>query len=436
MKNPFIEKKEFKTIMFIAVIVAVTSQLYINVFADSFRISFAVIILSFLILTLGVNISNVKICSVTAIFVFIFRVCVHTAMHDNLHGIANYIPNAVFYVVFGILFSILCTNKHTIKPSQIFITAFICDFLSNVCEICITNSSLSFETANNVIVTLAAIAAVRASAAWLLIITEKQYRTLLQREEHENRYQRLFLMTTGLKNEIFFMKKNSEEIERVMGTAYKLYENLQNSDLSPQIKNMSLELAKDVHEIKKDYIRIIKGIENEINDDYDEKQMKFSDLLHILKDTTHHLIESKNLKINLNFNCCDDFYTHLHYELMNIFKNLVTNAIEAIEGGEKGDTITLEQALVDHQFIFVIKDNGPGISKRHLPNIFKMGYSTKFDYVTGNIYRGVGLCGVKSTIEEQFGGSIEVDSVFGDGTQFTIKVPKEAISFENDSANN
>lgn len=417
-------------IVIIATIVALSSQFYINVFADSFRISFAVIILSFLILTLGVNISNVKICSVTAIFVFIFRVCVHTAMHDNLHGIANYIPNAVFYVVFGILFSILCTNKHTIKPSQIFITAFICDFLSNICEICITHSSLSFETANNVIVTLAAIAAVRASAAWLLIITEKQYRTLLQSEEHENRYQRLFLMTTGLKNEIFFMKKNSEEIENVMGTAYKLYEKLSSTDLDPEIKNMSLALAKDVHEIKKDYIRIIKGIENEISEEYDEKQMKFSDILHILKNSTYNLLEEKDLKINLRFEYKDNFVTHEHYELMNIFKNLVTNAIEAIEKDEKGDTITIEQALVDDEYIFVVKDNGPGISKRHLPNIFKMGYSTKFDYVTGNIYRGVGLCGVKATVEENFSGSISVSSVFGDGTQFTIKIPAKAIALQ------
>ena len=417
-------------IVMIATIVALSSQFYINVFADSFRISFAVIILSFLSLTLGVNISNVKICSVTAIFVFIFRVCVHTAMHDNLHGIANYIPNAVFYVVFGILFSILCTNKHTIKPSQIFITAFICDFLSNICEICITHSSLSFETANNVIVTLAAIAAVRASAAWLLIITEKQYRTLLQSEEHENRYQRLFLMTTGLKNEIFFMKKNSEEIENVKGTAYKLYEKLSSTDLDPEIKNMSLALAKDVHEIKKDYIRIIKGIENEISEEYDEKQMKFSDILHILKNSTYNLLEEKDLKINLRFEYKDNFVTHEHYELMNIFKNLVTNAIEAIEKDEKGDTITIEQALVDDEYIFVVKDNGPGISKRHLPNIFKMGYSTKFDYVTGNIYRGVGLCGVKATVEENFGGSISVSSVFGDGTQFTIKIPAKAIALQ------
>ena len=139
-------------------------------------------------------------------------------------------------------------------------------------------------------------------------------------------------------------------------------------------------------------------------------------------------MEEKDLNIALKFECRDDFVTHEHYELMNIFKNLITNAIEAIEGDEKGDTITLEQALVDDEFIFVVKDNGPGISKRHLPNIFKMGYSTKFDYVTGNIYRGVGLCGVKNTVEEQFGGSIKVDSVFGDGTQFTIRVPKDSIS--------
>ena len=415
-------------IAIIASIVALSSQIYINVFADSFRISLAVIILSFLILTLGINISNVKICSVTALFVFIFRICVHITMHDNLHSIADYIPNAVFYVVFGILFSILCTNKHTIKPSQIFITAFICDFLSNICEICITNSSLSFETANDVIVTLTAIAAIRAFAAWLLIITEKQYRTLLQREEHENRYQRLFLMTTGIKNEIFFMKKNSEEIENVMGTAYRLYEKLSNTDLDPEIKNMSLALAKDVHEIKKDYIRIIKGIENEISEKYDEKQMKFSDILHILKNSTYNLLEEKDLKINLKFEYKDNFVTHEHYELMNIFKNLVTNAIEAIESEETGDTITIEQSLVDNEYIFVVKDNGPGISKRHLPNIFKMGYSTKFDYVTGNIYRGVGLCGVKATVEENFGGTISVNSVFGNGTQFTIKIPAAKIS--------
>jgi len=47
--------------------------------------------------------------------------------------------------------------------------------------------------------------------------------------------------------------------------------------------------------------------------------------------------------------------------------------------------------------------------------------------ITGNIYRGVGLYGVKTTIEEKFGGTIEVDSEPGKGTSFTIRIPFKAI---------
>ena len=100
----------------------------------------------------------------------------------------------------------------------------------------------------------------------------------VKKEEHENRYRRLFLMTTGLKNEIYFMKKNSEEIESVMSNAYRLYERLSAMDVPDDMKKMSLSIARDVHEIKKDYIRIIQGIEQEISEEYDEKQMSFQDL--------------------------------------------------------------------------------------------------------------------------------------------------------------
>ncbi|MFQ9209637.1 MAG: ATP-binding protein [Clostridium fessum] len=39
------------------------------------------------------------------------------------------------------------------------------------------------------------------------------------------------------------------------------------------------------------------------------------------------------------------------------------------------------------------------------------------------IYRGVGLCGVKNAVEEQFEGSISVDSEEGRGTKFHIEIP-------------
>ena len=431
MKSFLKDKSDNFIIVLISVITAVSSQFYINVFTDSFRISTAVIFLPLLLLTAGKNISDVKICAATAVAVILLRCFIHSIYYGSFaEGFMLYYPSAVFYIFYGFLFTILCNNKHTASYKNILPAMMVSDFLANLCELCITGGSTPMENVGSIIVTLALIAFVRSVVAWTIFVMAKQYRTLLQKEEHEKRYQRLFVMTTGLKNEIYFMKKNSEEIERVMGIAYRLYEKLADTSLDAEIKNMSLELAKDVHEIKKDYIRIIKGIENEISEEDDEKQMKFSDILHILKDTTHHLLEEKDLKIQLDFICQDDFVTNEHYELMNILKNLVTNATEAIETGEKGDKITIEQGLVDNQYIITVKDNGPGISKRHLPNIFKMGYSTKFDYVTGNIYRGVGLCGVKSTIEERFGGSIEVASVFGNGTDFTIKIPKYAITLQ------
>ena len=87
--------------------------------------------------------------------------------------------------------------------------------------------------------------------------------------------------------------------------------------------------------------------------------------------------------------------TEEHYELMAVLKNLVNNAIEAIESDRKIGTICIEEHLRNGNYIFCVTDDGPGISPRHLPNIFKMGYSTKFDHKTGNIFRGVGLYGVK-----------------------------------------
>ena len=116
----------------------------------------------------------------------------------------------------------------------------------------------------DVINQLMVIAAARTVFVAAALLGERQYRALLAKSEHENRYQRLFLMTTGLKTEIYLMHKNSEEIERVMSNAYRLYEQILKLELPGQMQQMGLEIARDVHEIKKDYIRIIQGVEQAI----------------------------------------------------------------------------------------------------------------------------------------------------------------------------
>lgn len=423
---------EWKRSLLTGTIVALASQLYWNVFVSGFRISPAVILLPILLMTIGKSVSTIRITVTTAAVVFLFRLFLAASgLSSSPETAGQLATNSIFYLCYGLLFSVLVPSKPTVSYRRLFPSVFICDLLSNLLEVCIFESGRSGTLSPSMAGYLILVAVFRTLLACLFLAAESQYRTLLKKEEHENRYRRLFLMTTGLKNEIYFMKKNSEEIESVMSNAYRLYERLSAMDVPDDMKKMSLSIARDVHEIKKDYIRIIQGIEQEISEEYDEKQMSFQDLLQILEATTYHILETKPVQIRLVFQCSDNFITREHYELMAVLKNLVNNAIEAIESGARRGTIQIGEHLKDGQYEFSVSDDGPGISARHLPNIFKMGYSTKFDYKTGNIFRGVGLYSVKATVEEKFSGTISVESEPGRGTRFLIRIPAGALEEVN-----
>ena len=425
MNGANIDIKLWKRTLGIGIIIALTSQLYWNVFVNNFRISTSVILLPVLIMTVGSQIHTRTICFVTACIIFVFRLAIQLFQGAPVDAaVLQVLPGALFYICYGFIFKLQIRNKHIVRMERLIAAVFFCDFCSNVFEVSLQELLQQQSLPDlSVVKMLLMIAAVRTLFVAVVLIGESQYRTLLTRAEHEKRYQRLFLMTTGLKNEIYLMHKNTEEIERVMSNAYRLYENILKMELPEEMKQMALEIARDVHEIKKDYIRIIQGIEQEIDEDYDEERMSFQDLLQILEASTYHMLADKRLDVRLQFDCGDDFTTKEHYILMAVLKNLVNNAIEAIESKQKGGIVRISEKKEKEQYIFEVTDDGPGISERHLPNIFKMGYSTKFDEKTGNIYRGVGLCGVKNAVEEQFKGSISVESSVGKGTRFHIKIP-------------
>lgn len=417
--------KSWRRTLAIGFIIAITSQLYWNVFVNNFRVSASVILLPVLIMTVGSQIHTMTICTVTSIIVFLFRIVIYYLQgmpSEMLVQLA--MPGAFFYIVYGMMFKLQIRNKHIANLENVIAAAFFCDLCSNIFE-----NFLAALLKNNampgpdIIQKLFMIAAVRTLFVALALIGEQQYRLLLTKADHESRYQRLFLMTTGLKTEIYLMHKNTEEIERVMSNAYKLYEQILEKDLPREMQQMGLEIARDVHEIKKDYIRIIQGIEEAIEEESNEETMSLQDLLRILESSTYRTMAEKKLDIRLMFDCRDNFMTQEHYQLMTILKNLVGNAGEAIESTKKSGMIWIREYKKDGNYVFEVADDGPGISEKHLPRIFNMGYSTKFDEKTGNIYRGVGLCGVKNAVEEQFEGSISVDSEEGRGTKFHIEIP-------------
>lgn len=422
MKHEF---HPWRQTLFIGIAVAVSSQLYLNFFVDEFRISASVILLPVLLMTVGLRLHTLPICISTGAVVFLFRAAVAALAHGpSVDEALRLLPGGLFYVFYGCVFKLIVKNKHIVTLPRLFTAFFVADFTANLLEILsrvlLAGAKLpELRTAGILLM----IAAVRTAAAAFLLVVIRQYELLQVRSEHERRYQRLFLMITGLKSELYLMRKNSEEIERVMGSAYRLYELAQQQDFPEEVRRMTLGIARDVHEIKKDYFRIIAGVEEEIEGEYDVEEMSFREVLDILEATSYLLLKEKQLDIHLSFDCRDDFVTRHHYAIMNILKNLVVNAVEAIEGDRKSGEIRISEYREGQDYVFRVTDNGPGMSEKQVGKIFRLGYSTKFNQKTGNIYRGVGLAGVKTTVEDVLGGTIEVTSAPGEGTEFRIRIP-------------
>lgn len=104
-------------------------------------------------------------------------------------------------------------------------------------------------------------------------------------------------------------------------------------------------------------------------------------------------------------------------EIQEVLSNIVANAIQAIP--DEGE-IKIKSYKSNQMVNIDIKDNGTGISKENLEKIFMPFYSSKA-YGKGT---GLGLSIVNRIIKEH-GGKINVKSLPGKGTTFTISLPEE-----------
>jgi signal transduction histidine kinase len=102
--------------------------------------------------------------------------------------------------------------------------------------------------------------------------------------------------------------------------------------------------------------------------------------------------------------------------LNQVFLNLLKNATEALEG--RAGTVTLSTRLEEASILVEIRDDGPGIAPEDLAQVFEPFYSTK------SAGRGTGLgLSMSKRIVMEHGGSIEVVSLPGEGTAFSVRLP-------------
>ena len=117
-----------------------------------------------------------------------------------------------------------------------------------------------------------------------------------------------------------------------------------------------------------------------------------------------------------------------HFYLMSVLRNLVNNSIDACEGHGRIDVTAIKDG---EDVLIQVKDNGSGIEEDDATYIFNTGFSNKFNEETGDISRGIGLTLVKEMVENVFGGTIDFESTYGQGTVFKVRL-KEALLEEGD----
>jgi signal transduction histidine kinase len=102
-------------------------------------------------------------------------------------------------------------------------------------------------------------------------------------------------------------------------------------------------------------------------------------------------------------------------KMRRVFYNIASNAYDAME---KGGTFTIASGLRDDCVEFHLKDTGPGIPELIRDTLFEPFVSWGKEHGTG-----LGLAIARKIVEDH-GGDIGVISEAGQGTDFTIRLPR------------
>lgn len=145
-------------------------------------------------------------------------------------------------------------------------------------------------------------------------------------------------------------------------------------------------------------------------------------LYFFLKETIEkkfNFVMEKN-NISLNYHLQEDYHVNFDKVLLDrAISNVISNSIDALT--EKPTHKSRKLKISVYQFTSCIQisivDNGIGISKSSLNNIFDIGYTEK------TTHQGIGLPTSKEIVESSLKGRFEIKSLVGIGTVVKIILP-------------
>jgi len=209
-------------------------------------------------------------------------------------------------------------------------------------------------------------------------------------------YSDLFLRIQRQKAEVKNTYGNLEHIEKVLNSGRKLL----------RLINNALEISR------------LEAGESKLNLKSINPRLLIEEVNGMLEPS----LGTKNIEIILNFQKAPERVITDGLKLQQVVTNILSNAIRYTESG----TIEITcETVDDSKWKITISDTGIGISEEDLSNIFNPYYRASSEAESCMIDgTGLGLA-IVSQLIEVIKGEIEVDSVLGNGSTFTINLPLE-----------
>ena len=141
-------------------------------------------------------------------------------------------------------------------------------------------------------------------------------------------------------------------------------------------------------------------------------------------------IDNKPIKFNVHIE--DDVPYELigdRVHIKEVVNNLLSNAMKYTEEGSIDLSVRSINLTDKCMIIIKVKDTGIGIKEEDKANLF--GKFERFDSKKNSNIEGTGLgLSITKKLVELMGGTIDANSVYGEGTEFIVKLPQKISKME------
>lgn len=167
-----------------------------------------------------------------------------------------------------------------------------------------------------------------------------------------------------------------------------------------------------------------------------EQECNISELMHNLVNIIQPQVKAKQLELFIDtFEVANEDVIADSLKLNQVFINLLSNAVKYTPAGGTVTFRIMQKTTFRHgygDYVFIIKDNGIGMSKEFVQHIFEP--FEREVTVTQSGIQGTGLgMAITKNIVEMMNGTISVESEAGKGSTFTVELTLQLQDVERNA---